>query len=89
MRMGNDYCTSRRKKAAKSIADIFSKYGFVGSFFAVRESKERYADNVEILQPVNVSGIISMSRFSNVEVQEIVKGKSFVVIYKKCNLSEQ
>lgn len=45
------YCTSRKKKHAYDIADLLKNYGFLGSFLAVREGKEKYKDIVEALMP--------------------------------------
>lgn len=45
------YCTSRKRKQAEEIANILQKYGFAGSFMAVREAKESYKDIVEMIRP--------------------------------------
>lgn len=45
------YCTSRKKNQANDIAALLNKYGFVGSYVVSRDSKESYANIVEILRP--------------------------------------
>lgn len=45
------YCTSRKKKHAYDIANLLKNYGFIGSFLAVRDEKEKYKDIVETLKP--------------------------------------
>lgn len=45
------YCTSQRKRNADDMANLLKKYGFVGIFLAVRDSRESYKDIVEALRP--------------------------------------
>jgi len=45
------YCSSRKNKQARSMAELLKKFGFVGEFLAVREKNEKYQDIVEKIRP--------------------------------------
>jgi len=45
------YCSSRKKKQARSMAELLKKFGFVGEFLVVREKNEKYKDIVEKIEP--------------------------------------
>lgn len=45
------YCTSRKKKQADEMAKLLMHHGFSGNYLVARESRESYADMVEVLQP--------------------------------------
>lgn len=45
------YCTSRREKQAKDVAQLLKQYGFAGTRLYYREPKKRYQDIVEDVQP--------------------------------------
>ena len=45
------YCTSRRNRQAKVIAQLLKKHGFIGTRLVYREKKETYQHIVETIKP--------------------------------------
>ena len=45
------YCTSRRKKNVREMADLLTRYGFPGTRVYYRSQKQQYKDVVEELRP--------------------------------------
>lgn len=45
------YCTSRRKKQVRGMADLLTQYGFTGTRLYYRNQKQQYKDVVEEANP--------------------------------------
>jgi len=79
------YCTSRRKKDVREMADLLTHYGFPGTRVYYRNQKQQYKDVVEELKPTiliednckSIGGIQQMCISSvDPEIKETIKSVS-------------
>ena len=79
------YCTSRRKKNVREMADLLTQYGFPGTRVYYRSQKQQYKDVVEELRPTiliednckSIGGVQQMCISSvDPEIKETIKSVS-------------